>query len=87
MRKYQMNNEVIYSEVNDEVILLDTRSGSYIGMNESAKLILEGLITLGSEEEVIDSVCMRTEASYETVSSAVFRFRDQLIEKKYIEEA
>jgi hypothetical protein len=82
--KYIQNKKVIQSAIGEEVVMLDTDSGFYFGLNSVASIIWRKLEKEISLEEIISELLEEYNIDQATCENETEIFLNQLIERNII---
>ena len=78
--------ELVWVEVQDEVVVLDTRTSRYLSLNESAAKLGSALGTGTSQEEMVSLLLERYGIDEETATRDVASFVEALREQDLLDE-
>jgi hypothetical protein len=76
---YHVAPDVHFRHLDDEVILLDGRGDTYLGLNPTGAVIWETVVTGGSAEDAVTRLVGRFEISREAAAADVDAFLEQLV--------
>lgn len=77
---YQINTYIKCSELYDEYVIVDTRTGEYYELNEIGNLFFREIISAQDEISAISSLQEKIEASLETLTVEYGRFIKKLVD-------
>lgn len=77
---------VVLNRVDDEAMVLDTKSGRYYGLNEVATQMLEGLLAGRSQADVVAGIAARYEADAARIATDLDRLLADLRERGLVDE-
>jgi hypothetical protein len=80
----EKETSVLYTELQDEAVLLDLNVGVYYGLNEVAFKMWRGIENGESEASLVAMICEEFDVSEETVRNDLANLRSSLIEKGLI---
>ena len=75
----------MHETIEGEVIVIDLETGSYYSLRETSAEIWQGIESGADENEIVDSLHLRYDASPETIGAAVGELLDQLAAESLIE--
>lgn len=55
--QYALNNEYIWKEISNQVVILHLDSGKYYSLNEVGSLIWKGILDHMSLDDIVDRIC------------------------------
>ena len=76
---YRVPAHVHAREVHDEVVVLDSRSNQYLGLNETGAVAWSVLAAGGSASEAVDELLARYEVTRETATNDVAALISELL--------
>ena len=82
--KIGFKKDVIFSDLEDEMIIMDMNSGKYFGLNETGAKIWSLFDKYGDLKEVVKALCEEYEISKEKCEKEVIRFLKRLQQKDLI---
>jgi len=82
--KYKLNDNVSFTEVDDEAVLLDLNSGAYYGLNHVGALLITHLQKEHSVEHASAEIAEHYQTPNVTVSADIAALIEQLLEQKLI---
>ena len=81
MQKYKLHNDVLLTDVDDEMVLLDMRSGQYYGLNtvgsEVLKLINEGKSLDDAKTEICQRYQIDKQTAHDDISELITELKQQ----------
>ncbi|GAC42396.1 PqqD family protein [Paenibacillus popilliae] len=77
---YQINTFIKCSELYDEYVIVDTRTGEYYELNEIGNLFFREIISAKDEISAISTLQEKIEASPETLTVEYGRFIKKLVD-------
>lgn len=86
-QKYQLAEDVSLTDVDDEIVLLDLKSGQYFGLDAIGSLLLKDLLAQGSLARASDSLAAQYNVDAATVLQDTKELIEQLLSKGLIELA
>lgn len=76
---YHVAPDVHFRHLDDEVILLDGRGDTYLGLNQTGAIIWETVVTGGSAEDAVARLVGRFDISHEAAAADVDAFLHHLV--------
>lgn len=84
--KYRIPDHIYSSVVHDEVMLLDTRSDEYLGLNRTASLVWHSILGDGSLETAAQKLAATFEVTGDVARTHVESLVHQLLAKGLLEQ-
>ena len=85
-RKLYMSTSVTHAELDDEVVLLDTRSGTYFSIDGVGTCIWESLREGATEEQIVHRILREYDVAPDIAQADVAEFLGMLAERGLIRE-
>ncbi len=82
--RYQCAPEVLFQEVNGEIVLLDLEAETYFGLNESGAMVWRLLQEERDVEQIIAHLLTEFDAEPETVAQDVHELLQQLADARLV---
>jgi len=83
---YRPSSFIKVSELYDEYMLLDTRTGKYLKFNETGNLFWKVLVKEKNEEEMIQHLLEQIDADRTQIERSLSNFTEELLEQGIIEK-
>ncbi|MBC6975173.1 PqqD family protein [Bacillus sp. CGMCC 1.60114] len=83
---YRPSSFIKVSELYDEYMLLDTRTGKYLNFNETGNLFWKVLVKEKNEEEMIQHLLEQIDADRTQIERSLSNFTEELLEQGIIEK-
>lgn len=80
----RLNDSILVSHVDDEVVLLSADSGVYYGLNAVGSRMLELLMKYGNRESAISRAVQEYEAPEELLRADFFALTKTLMDKRLV---
>ncbi|GAB4303350.1 MAG: PqqD family protein [Marinilabiliales bacterium] len=77
--------DMLYSQLDDEIVMMSIENGEYYGLNEIASRIWELLKKDMQVSDIISELMNEYEVDEETCKNDVFEFLSEMMEKKLIQ--
>lgn len=84
--KYQLAEHISFTEVDDEVVLLDLNKGTYFGLNHVGAKFLKALQTNETYESALSKIAAEYQMDMLVISDDLKTLLKQLLEQELIEE-
>jgi len=84
-KKVQRSSEVLVSEANGELVMMNIETGKYMSLNEVGSFIWKNLETPLDITEICDKVNSEYEVDKETCETEVISFLEALYVEKAVE--
>ncbi|GAA6138442.1 hypothetical protein NBRC116583_21890 [Arenicella sp. 4NH20-0111] len=81
---YKLPETIIFTELDDEAVLLDLTSGSYFGLNHVGVRLIKSIVDGMSAEDAIVSITNHYQAAPDTVKSDIANLLNEMLEKNLI---
>lgn len=81
----QRNPDQLFTEIDDEIVMLDIRHEEYLSLNSQASYIWKQLSTPRSFGELTDHLCSAFNVGKEVCTRDTLDFITELVEKKIIQ--
>ncbi len=76
-----MGENALMQKVSDEMVILDSQSGQYFTLNDSATEILEALSGGASVEQVVTQICANYDVSAQEAQADITAMIQTLLDK------
>lgn len=86
MAAWVRTSELPWSQVDDEIVLLDTATGNYFGLNRVAAYVWSLLDQPRSLEDIVSGVCDKYDVPREQCSRDVRALLDNLVHQKFAKQ-
>ncbi|ASB90673.1 PqqD family protein [Bacillus sonorensis] len=83
---YKPSRQVKVSTLYGDIILLNTGTGEYLSFNETGQLFWQAIISTKNEEDALQFLVERIDASIDTLKASFYNFRENLIKADLIEK-
>lgn len=84
MTSFSFNTDCLKTEIDDEVIVLNTNTGKYLKLNSSSKFILNCIENHQDEKEILKKICSYYNVSEENAELSLKKFVKTALEKNII---
>jgi len=84
MKQLRLNDNIYYEKIDNEIVILNANTDRYQSLNETASFIFEGIISQGSEEDIIQRVMDTYDAVFEDVKYDYDKTISILVEMKVL---
>jgi len=81
---YKLPETIIFTELDDEAVLLDLTSGSYFGLNHVGVRLIKSIVDGMSTEDAIVSISNHYQAAPDTVKFDIANLLNEMLEKNLI---
>jgi hypothetical protein len=82
--KLKRNPEMVFSEMDGEIVMMSIENSEYYGLDPVASRIWELLEQPATIEQLVEKLQDEYEVDYETCLKDVIAFADELLEKKIL---
>lgn len=82
--KYRVPAHVHFRSIHDEVVILDTRTDTYLGLNDTAAAAWSVLSSGGSSETAIEELTTRFDVSPDVATSDVVALIRDLLDRELL---
>ncbi len=86
-KKFSRNLEIIDSQIDDEVVMMDVEQGTYYGLNNIGSAIWEALEQPKSIDELVDKLTKKYDISAEECEADIMPFIEKMVKAKTLIEA
>lgn len=80
-----LSEDLVWREIEGELVLLDLRSSLYLTGNRSACVLWDALVAGAERQELIDLLCGSFEVEASRAAEDVDRFLEELAERDLLE--
>ena len=85
MSEYRLrSDELVWSKVGDDIVILELASSSYFTVRGSGTAIIERLVDGSTKEALVDELTSRFEVDQETAEADVESFLKELADKNML---
>ena len=85
MNELKINKKCVYTDLNDEVVILNVESGEYIELNSSASYIWNFINEFSNYDIVLNELCDHFEEEREILKKDLDNFIQEAVKKGLIE--
>ncbi|MEM7357878.1 MAG: PqqD family protein [Pseudomonadota bacterium] len=85
-QKYQLNEEISLTEVDEELVLLNLATGAYYGLNHVGARVIKALQDGQSVQESIQQISAHYQLDLHVVNADIEELMDQLVQQKLLVE-
>ena len=78
------NPDMVYTRMDDETIVLDTRTLNYFSLNETGRLIWDGILAGTSSDDLVTAFTDMYDVSREDAATHIQAFLVELAEERII---
>ncbi|MDW3196128.1 MAG: PqqD family protein [Cytophagales bacterium] len=82
--KVVRNEQIIFSSIAEEVIIMDTETNYYISLDEIASVIWESISKPIAVQELCQSLCSQYDVDYDVCLKDVTKFLSESTEKGWV---
>jgi len=86
-KKFSRNPDIIDSEIDDEIVMMDVERGNYFGLNVVGSSIWQSLEELQTVESLVDIIIEEYDVSREKCKKDITPFIEQMLKSKLLVEA
>jgi hypothetical protein len=84
MTSFSFNTDCLKTEIDDEIIVLNTNTGKYLKLNSSSKFILNCIENYLDEKEILKKICSYYNVSESNAELSLKKFVKAALEKNII---
>lgn len=84
MTSFSFNTDCLKTEIDDEIIVLNTNTGKYLKLNSSSKFILNCIENHLGEKEILKKLCSYYNVSESNAELSLKKFVKAALEKNII---